>query len=252
LENSKARFHSRLFLNKLYDYVKQTYIEIKIKSKMQYGRNRVIKLIPRRTTSEKSDEDVQRYKPIRKAKFVPFSRGEFGFFTVAAEVALYSVGCRSPPLFLILIIFQNSETEEKIMSDNKNYFLRVENELVSVDKDTYIDHYKAKRREKYQKENDLAHGVVSYNTMDTVEINGEEIIPDTSESIEDVIMTKMMIEKLCERLDMLSADELWLIHNLFYMEKTERQIADNLGCSQPIIHKRKVNVLKKLKKLLEN
>jgi RNA polymerase sigma factor (sigma-70 family) len=138
------------------------------------------------------------------------------------------------------------------MSNNKNYVIRVENKLVSVDKDIYLYYYKAKRQEKYYEEKDLAHGVVSYDAMDTNEIIGEEMIPDTSESVEDVIITKLIIEKLYKCLEMLTVDELWLIKNLFYKEMTERQIADSLGCSQPLIHRRKNRILNKLKKPIEN
>jgi DNA-directed RNA polymerase specialized sigma subunit len=138
------------------------------------------------------------------------------------------------------------------MSNNKNYFLMIEKQLVSVNKDLYLCFYKAKRQEKYLEEKDLSHGVVSYNAMDSDKICGEEMIPDTSENVEDVIATKLMIEKLYECLEMLNVDELWLIINLFFKGKTERQLAANLRCTQPIIHKRKVRILKKLKKLIEN
>jgi len=124
--------------------------------------------------------------------------------------------------------------------------------LVFVDNDTYFNYYKSKRQEKYLEEKDLSHGVVSYDAIDSDEMCGEEMIPDTSENVEDVIATKLMIEKLYECLEMLNVDELWLIINLFYKGKTERQLAANLRCTQPIIHKRKVRILKKLKKLIEN
>jgi hypothetical protein len=86
-------------------YAKQKQIPIKSKPKMRCGRNRTIKSIANKTSSEKSDEHPPDYTLNRKAKFVPFSRDKFGFFDFVVATAMHFVGCRSPPLSLVLNVF---------------------------------------------------------------------------------------------------------------------------------------------------
>jgi hypothetical protein len=102
LEIAKACYHKRIYFeNKyLHSYVSLTYITKKIKSKMRCGQSRTVKVTPKRTTGEKSDEPAQIHKTtIRRAEFILFIQGgKFGFFTfVPKQVALLAVGCRSPP-----------------------------------------------------------------------------------------------------------------------------------------------------------
>ena len=139
------------------------------------------------------------------------------------------------------------------MSNNKDYFVRIENKLVSVDRDTYFTYYKAKRQERYHEERDLANRVVSYDALDTDEIIGEEMIYDLeATSVEDIIVQKIMIEKLKHCLEKLSEDEQWLILELFYHGKSERTLSDETGIPQKTINNRRRRILEKLKKLIKS
>ena len=53
-------------------------------------------------------------------------------------------------------------------------------------------------------------------------------------------------------IDKLSPDDKELITNLLVQEKTERELAKQLHVSQSTIHKRKNNILKKLRKKLND
>jgi RNA polymerase sigma factor (sigma-70 family) len=141
--------------------------------------------------------------------------------------------------------------EENIMSNNKNYFLMIEKQLVSVDKDLYLCFYKAKRQEKYLEEKDLSHGVVSYDAIDTNGINGEEMIPDTSESVEDIIEQKIMNEKLNQCVEKLTEYEQWLISELFFHGKSEHQLSKEIEIPRMTISNRKNKILKKLNILMK-
>ena len=75
---------------------------------------------------------------------------------------------------------------------------------------------------------------------------------DEETNVEEIAIKAVMIAKLKESLGLLSADELEMIHALFYQGLTEREFAKNVGIPQKTINDRKVRILRKLKKLLEN
>lgn len=74
------------------------------------------------------------------------------------------------------------------MAEKKKYFIRVPGELIEVSKDIYLSYYRMKRRWVAQEERDTYNGLVSYDSMDTVEMLGEEMIPDSDASnVEDIV-----------------------------------------------------------------
>ncbi|MBS7527118.1 sigma-70 family RNA polymerase sigma factor [Fusibacter paucivorans] len=75
---------------------------------------------------------------------------------------------------------------------------------------------------------------------------------DDETNVEDMAIEAVMIAKLKESLGLLSAEELEMIHALFYQGLTEREYAKNVGIPQKTINDRKARILRKLKKLLEN
>ena len=75
---------------------------------------------------------------------------------------------------------------------------------------------------------------------------------DEETNVEELAIKSVMIAKLKDSLGLLSADELEMIHALFYQGLTEREFAKNVGIPQKTINDRKARILRKLKKLLEN
>jgi RNA polymerase sigma factor (sigma-70 family) len=71
------------------------------------------------------------------------------------------------------------------------------------------------------------------------------------ESVENIVLHKLEVDKLHTALAMLTPEEQDLIQALFFEEKTERQYAEELGVYRNAVHVRKNRVLKKLKKFLE-
>ena len=55
---------------------------------------------------------------------------------------------------------------------------------------------------------------------------------------------------LDQALEKLSDEERYLITQLFYFGRTERDLADELGVYRNAVHSQKVKILKKLKKML--
>ena len=72
-----------------------------------------------------------------------------------------------------------------------------------------------------------------------------------SESVEDVAVKAVMIEKMMACFKTLPLEEQNLIYELFFNGKSEHQLSKATGIAQMTIHSRKVKILEKLKKLLK-
>ena len=67
--------------------------------------------------------------------------------------------------------------------------------------------------------------------------------------VEDQILHKLEFERLHKAILTLSKEEQWLIQELYFEERTEREVAAELGLSQKAVNKRKQKILEKLRKL---
>jgi RNA polymerase sigma factor (sigma-70 family) len=70
-------------------------------------------------------------------------------------------------------------------------------------------------------------------------------------STEDSFMALNELSELYRAIDSLNSDEQKLIVALFFEKLTERKCAEKLGISKTALHVRKIKVLKKIKKFLE-
>jgi RNA polymerase sigma factor (sigma-70 family) len=141
------------------------------------------------------------------------------------------------------------------MDTKKKLYIRIGNQVEQVTEEVYREYFKMDRRERYLEERDLVHGRFLYSQFDNVyeDVLGEEMIADSlAEDLCDAIVSKIMIEKLKECLSLLSDEDLNLIIQLFYEEKSQRQLSEESGVPVMTISDRKNRVLKKLKKTMEN
>lgn len=69
---------------------------------------------------------------------------------------------------------------------------------------------------------------------------------------EQIVEDRLMLELLMSALADLTEDERELINEIYFQEKTEREIARRKAVSNGAIHKRKEKILKKLKKYFKN
>lgn len=72
-----------------------------------------------------------------------------------------------------------------------------------------------------------------------------------SESVEDQAVTAVMVERIMACIRMLPLEERNLVRELFFHNKSERQLSVETGIPQMTIHYQKRKILKKLRKLLE-
>ncbi len=70
--------------------------------------------------------------------------------------------------------------------------------------------------------------------------------------VDDAVIKAVMIEKMLTCLKLLSTEEQELITELFFKDKSERQLSAETGVHFMTIHDRKIKILGKLKKLMEN
>ena len=68
---------------------------------------------------------------------------------------------------------------------------------------------------------------------------------------EELVIQNLQFEQLHKAISMLSEDEQYLIKQLFFEERTERELAKELNIYHNAIHKRKNRILKKLKNILK-
>ena len=140
---------------------------------------------------------------------------------------------------------QNTEFKDK-------FFISLHDMLMEVDKAYYIEFYREQRREKYLRERAIEKGDVYYNSLDTEDFCGEEILIDPDEDVAEQVMDKLMIEKLHSVLPLLSEDEYVLIHKHYFENIPETELAKFYGVSQQAISKRMLKIRAKLKNLIEN
>ncbi len=134
----------------------------------------------------------------------------------------------------------------------KKFYIRVPGEKVEVTEEIYLTYYRSRRRDRAQRERDKYNGLVFYNSLDTDDTLGEEVISDSDvPSVEDLAVNNILQEKLNHCLAMLSETERELINALYFEGLTERQFAKQTGKHYMTIHNRKVRVLLKLKKMID-
>lgn len=141
--------------------------------------------------------------------------------------------------------------KEKDISYADKPFIPLHGMLMEVTEETYRNFYKSQRRQKYIDERSAENGDFSYDMLTTDDFNGEDILPDENESLDEQVIRKIMTDKLKFALPLLAKDEQKLIREIFYEELSERSLAEKYGVSQVAIHKRKVKILEKLKKMMK-
>lgn len=75
---------------------------------------------------------------------------------------------------------------------------------------------------------------------------------EKSVNLEELIIQHLEIQQLHRALSLLSEDERYLIEQIYFEGRTEREMAKELGVYHNAVHKKKQLILKKLKNFLKN
>ncbi len=131
------------------------------------------------------------------------------------------------------------------------YFISIHGMLMEVDEDTYREFYKTKRRQKYLEERSAKNGDFSYDMLTTNDFNGEDILVDEMADTCEMAANRIMLDRLRQVLLLLTEEERRLVLEIFYEERSERELVEKYGISQAAIHKRKDRILEKLRRWIE-
>ena len=141
------------------------------------------------------------------------------------------------------------------------YVIYIDKTPVPVSEEVYREYKRAEEKEQYFMKR-LKKGKVSVDRNGNIdilpakEISLEQLIekcgelPDNGESVEEQIVRMQLLECLEKGLKSLSDEELKLIREIFWLEKTERELGEAYQVSQGTIHKRKKAIIEKLRKFL--
>lgn len=161
----------------------------------------------------------------------------------------YQVFIRKNGEYLEISYEEFCRTQDTVFKDA--FFICSHGVLMEVTQDFYRDYYREDRRVRYLEEQ-AADKVISYHSLDTDEFCGEDILIDPDENVAEQVVQKIMIDKLRSVLPLLTDDEKALIQAIYFEGMTERDYAEITGVYRNAVHKKKVRILEKLKKLLEN
>lgn len=143
----------------------------------------------------------------------------------------------------------------------KDFYLYLDGRPVKVSKEVYQEYYRGERKERYFME-DLK--------MEQMEIEPEtqtvRLIPSREDSYERLLETNKQFSIPCQPVEeavvlsvlledvlhCLSPEEQELIRELYFLEKTERQVSEALHMAKTTLRRRHQKVLKKLRELLED
>ncbi len=139
------------------------------------------------------------------------------------------------------------------MAEKKEYFIKIENQQIQVSETVYRTYYGLQRRDKTLEEKDQRNGRMLYSNLDTSETLGEEMIPDMSAAaVEDMVIAKLMLERLHRCINLLPKGELELIQAIYFDQLSERKLSKKMGIHYMTLHDRKIRILQKLRKMMED
>ena len=114
------------------------------------------------------------------------------------------------------------EREKCDLSYKKKLFIPLHGMILEVDKDAYLEFYKTQRRQKYIYERSKDNNDISFDSLTTVDFNGENILIG-SDNTENQAIRNIMSEDIRHVISMLKSSDRELIHAMFYEGLSERQ-----------------------------
>jgi DNA-directed RNA polymerase specialized sigma24 family protein len=130
-------------------------------------------------------------------------------------------------------------------------FIPVHGTLLEVREGEYKDFYQKRRRKKYLDEEAARVGEFSYNSLDTDEMNGEDIIADPAPPIDDAVSDKLLIEQMLVCFGQLDEDDRAVLSALYFEGKSERILAGDLGIPRMTLNYRKAKALDRLRRMMK-
>jgi RNA polymerase sigma factor (sigma-70 family) len=129
---------------------------------------------------------------------------------------------------------------------DKQYSIELNGRQIPVSKEVYDAFkrpaWKERKRSQVRKEKELS--------LEAFADAGFEI-PSGEALVDEIVEDKLLLDMLFKALSELTDDERFLIDEMFFNDKSEREIAQEIGLSKTGVHKQKEKILSKLKNLLK-
>lgn len=126
--------------------------------------------------------------------------------------------------------------------------------LIPVSREVYLCWYGGKRKERYQKEQDKKHGMISLESM------GERVFTDgkdgentliSKENVADSVIQDLMIQRLTKEIELLQKEKRQLIEALYFENLSVCAYAKQIGVTNKTVYKRRNKILEALKEKME-
>ena len=137
------------------------------------------------------------------------------------------------------------------MSENKKYTIVVKRQRVEVSEAVYRAYHKEREAERYQNKL-IRQSELSLERFQDDGVNVDYLIVRVQPDIVDELIHQEQMEALWLALQSLPEDERFLIDELFFNGKSERELSAIISVPQKTINDRKKRILLKLRKLIEN
>ena len=193
--------------------------------------------------------------PITKIKY------SFNFSYLSKQFAFtlfLFIYARSPPFSSLFYTkrkeknmkndYKRKDFKEVKENNNKNYYIYIKNNWIKVSYEVFK--ICKSSYEKIYYENKRDYDKVLY--FENIDLAVPYLSDWDNDNYIEQIYHQDLIKKLNYAISTLSKEEKMLIHNIYFEEMTEQQIAKILNISQATIHYRKQKILKELKFLLLN
>lgn len=131
----------------------------------------------------------------------------------------------------------------------EKYFINLNGQQIEVSQEVYYAYYGDERKERYLDEQDKKRHVFVFSALEEKDRNLLEFLR-SAENIEEDVERQEKCKWIRTALQKLPQKDQNLIDDLFYLEKTLAQVAEENGVSESAIRQRKSTVLKKLRKIL--
>ena len=132
----------------------------------------------------------------------------------------------------------------------KKYYLYVNGQKVKVSEQIYKVYWREREHEKYLEQMDKKNHLLFFSSLDHDGHFVDNIV-DESVDVEKIVETQMMIEAVRNAISRLNAEKREIIERLYFDDETLSSIASEKKVSYQAIQWKRTNILKKLKKFLE-
>lgn len=144
-----------------------------------------------------------------------------------------------------------SKSGDGPVSIRRKFFIPIDGKLYETSEEVYRIYYSMDRRERYLEERSRKYEL-SYQALVSLDFPVETNMINQKVGIDEEVITTVLIEKMLLVISRLSEEEKQLIQELFFCEKSERELAKESGIPRKTISYRKKKILLKVKKILNN